>query len=182
MSYTKGILRKQVQAHDYTTGMHKIVRVIDKKAKNTEGGAATATTWHVRTLTDITTNIGTIASLGSNKVTLPAGKYEAQVITMAYGAVGLTRVKLVNTTPNPDVDLFVGPAVTGVAATNVIVSASGSFELTAAGAIQVEHYTTGAVATSGLGKAQNLTGYDEIYTIVEFRQETELDESNTYSI
>lgn len=169
MGYTKEIFRKLVQAHNHATGAHKIVRIVDKKATGTTGGNSIAG-WNVRTLNTILKNTGTIATLtGTNTVKLPAGTYEVLMEAPVSGAVGITRLKLVNVTASTD--LLVGGTLVGLAALTQRVVLRGSITLTGLTELRVDHYTA-AVITDGLGTAANQTGLDETYTVVEFRQET----------
>lgn len=172
MGYTKEIWRRNLQAHDYDTGMHKIIRVVDKKATGTNGGGSSVG-WNVRDLTDIAKNPGSLATLDTNKVTLPAGAYEVSISSPVHGAVGVSRVKVVNTTPTTPVDLVVGQTIVGLANLGQMVSVCDSFELTEESEVQVEVYTANAVVDTGLGLPGNIAGYDEIFTVVEFRQETD---------
>ena len=173
MGYTKTIYRKHLQAHDYDTGAHKYVKVVDKKATTVAGGGSSATTWNVRALTDIIDNTvsPTGVSLATNTLTLPIGTYQCRVSAPVYGAVGSMQLKLVDTAPASDVDLIEGTVSTVTVGTDCPrAELSGQFTLTTIGTIQVQHYTTSAVATNGLGYPGSIGG-DEIYTIAEFWME-----------
>lgn len=168
MSYTKTIYRRHLQAHDYDTGAHKYLKVVDKKATGTDAGGSSAATWNVRELVEITDNAihATNVSLDSNTLTLPAGTYYCRISAPASGSVGANQLKVVNTAPDTDVDLVYGAVEEGAGRAEVV----GKFVLEDVGTIQVQHYTTSAVAASGLGAAGSIGG-DEIYTIAEFWME-----------
>lgn len=172
MGYTKTIYRELRQSHD-DSGAHKMVRVVDKKAAGTAGGASSATTWNVREMTDILVDNGVGATIAGNKVTLPIGTYCVDVTAPAHGAVGVHRVAVVNTTPDTDVKLVIGGTLNGAA--NVVQSAQvrGVFELTEESEIEIRHYTANAVTVNGLGLPADVDGDDEFYTIAEFRMEND---------
>jgi len=171
MGYTKSIYRRHLQAHDYDTGAHKYIRVIDKKVAGTAGGPSGATTWNVRDLTDIDVNTGSVASLDTNKVKLPAGTYMAKVTAPAHGAVGVHRVALVDVTASPEVKLCVGGTLSGLANAVQPAVVSGMFTLAEESEIEVRHYTANAIVTNGLGLPADVDSDDEIYTIAEFWME-----------
>lgn len=140
----------------------KAARVFDQKATTTDGGAASATTWEQRDLNQ-ETDPDSIVSVASNEFTPISGDYVIIVHAPAY-KVGLNRLRLYNVTQTSvtayGVNASVSTASTGnqaVAVLKAILSANGT------DAYRIDHYTTSAEATDGLGQAVG-DGASEIYT------------------
>lgn len=143
-----------------------VIHVRDEKAQNTAAGGFTSGSWQTRTLNTSKTNTINGASLASNQITLPAGTYWIDAAAPAY-SVYRHQAKLYNTTTAADIIIGSGeyspdPGGVGPSMTRSVVR--GSFTLTAASVLELQHRCQVTFATSGLGIAANLT--TEIYTEV----------------
>jgi len=86
-----------------TTGQHlRLLHVEDQKTSGSHGGSSVATTWTTRTLNTVVSNEISGASLSSNQITLPAGKYYFEASAPAYKING-HRIKLYNATDASDI-------------------------------------------------------------------------------
>jgi len=143
----------------------KLFHVRDQKPAGTPGGTASSATWNIRTLNTVVTNEITGASLATNIITLPAGTYEIDALAPAYKVNG-HKLRLYNITDA--VTTLVG---TSCHANDIVSSISlirGRFTLTSTKTFRLEHYTTSAEGTFGLGPAG---GPSEVETYADVRIE-----------
>jgi hypothetical protein len=124
------------------------------------GGAAAATqnTRPLNTLVD-SGNLG--VTLASNQFTLPAGSYYIEGYSVAH-RVGFNKVRLRNITSSSTA--IIGTSVNSNTTTGDITTSllSGQVTLTSSTVFEVQHYTTSANATNGLGNAVS-SGESEVY-------------------
>lgn len=176
MGDTKVMYRKFLQAHDGSTGSHKYAILVDKKAEGTDAGAASATTWNARLVNTVIAQKGSMIAVNQNGTfTAQPGIYKVRISAPAYGAVGLTKLRLYNVTASAVIATVIGCHCSGVASSQVYVTAQGELTLTAETSLRIDQYTTSAVATNGLGIAMDLTGYDEYYTEICLESQTDPD-------
>lgn len=140
------------------------VIVEDQKSATTAGGTATSGSWQTRTLNTLVRNSGSIASLSSNEVTLPAGTYYIQWSAPAYYC-NANKSRLYNVTDAAVVAVGTTAlcAVSGIGGAMVTDSSTGSVVVTTAGskAFRIEHQVTTTRATDGYGVA---SGFSTIET------------------
>lgn len=80
-----------------------LLHVRDQKASGTNGTAYTAGAWRTHTLNTVVTNeIGGVAQLAANQITLPAGTYWITATAISGTAVDNARIKLRNITDSTD--------------------------------------------------------------------------------
>lgn len=135
--------------------------VRDEKTSGTAGGATVAATYTTRALTVVKRNIISGASLASNQITLPAGKYHVKFSAPANGAVGLNRCAIFDVTSG---------AYQGYGSNNQTPAATTTLSIgdcyidspSAALLLELRHRAVTAVATSGLGIAMSF-GDIEVY-------------------
>lgn len=152
-----GLIKTQVYANS-----RMIVR--DEKAKNTAGGAFNNSDWRVRDLNTVSYNNILGASLASNQITLPAGKYHIYASAPAC-LVAMHQAKLYNVSDSADV--IVG---TSERAENGVYVQSrsiveGIFEILASKVLELRHQCSTSAATNGFGMPNNFTTevYSEVY-------------------
>ena len=135
----------------------------DVKATTVDGGSASAASWNTRTL-NAEIDVNAIVTLSSNQFTPIAGTYIIYVVAPAKD-VDLHKLRLYNVTQASTVIVGVianavnGDGLASVATLMHIFTADG------ADAYRIDHYTTTAQASDGLGEAQG-DGLDEVYTQV----------------
>ncbi len=134
-------------------------------ANGTEGGTPTASAWTARTLDTTVSNTITDASLASNAVTLPIGKYLVLCNANVF-KTGETRLRFKSTTTSTAVEgvqTYIDPNNTIGGYASVI----GILSLSAPEAFKLEYWVSHvAGGTSGLGRS--LAGTDsEYYTTVQ---------------
>ena len=146
-----------------------LLHIRHELASGTDGGAAAATTWNTRTLNTVVTNEIAGASLASNKITLPAGVYDFDVIAFFY-ATDTNRLALYNETDAAF--LFYDMNAYGQGAVNVANATTLRCRLTHAAAkdIYLKHYTNGATGPTGFGLKMSLAGINEVYVDVKITQ------------
>lgn len=138
----------------------------DVQTNGVAGGAASAATWHTRTLNTEDADTDNIGSLNSNRITLPAGAYYVHVICPAR-KVDAHRAKIYNVTAASD--LLNGTNAYSASADGVVTNAvvSGKFTLSQTSEIEVRHYCVTAAATDGLGVVASISGQPEYYTTID---------------
>lgn len=138
------------------------IHVQEQQTAGTDGGTFTSGAWRTRVLNTVVTNEITGASLSSNRITLPAGTYEA-IGRAPARACNLHKTKLVDVTNTAD--LIIGSA----SQSNASVAATfeshfmGRFTLAGSAAIEVQHQCETTAATTGLGIAAGFSEV-EVYT------------------
>lgn len=162
-----GITQAQADARYCQIGY---MLVQDQKASGTEGGSSTSGT-QTRTINTTVANTISGASLASNQITLPAGTYRVRgSSTNASGVFARTWLRNVT-------DSTVAAQGGSAAGYNVSVYPSmpsefvGRFTITGPKVFDVQHYSSQAIATIGLGRAVS-SGAVEIYTTVEIIKES----------
>lgn len=140
----------------------QLVHFQDQKANGTHGGASSAT-WNTRTLNTEVSNTISGASLASSQITLPAGSYRIWAAAPAY-TVSKSRLRLRNIT-DTTTTLSGGNSTDEGTNLSQTYTLQGRFTIAAQKTFELQHYTTSAVATFGLGVACS-TGESEIYADV----------------
>lgn len=137
------------------------VKVSDVK-DNADGGASTSATWHTRTLNTEDSDTQSLCSLAANQITLAAGTYRCRITAPAYNGQS-HHLRLYNDTGEAVLlQGSVGYCGTG----NNTVDLVGVFTVEAGQALEVQHYITIGVGTTGLGRK---VGTDNsIYAVAEF--------------
>jgi len=127
--------------------------VRDEKAKNTNGGTFTNGAWRTRDLNTEKTMQIPGATLASNQLTLPAGTYEAHALAPAY-AVDYHMAQIYDTTGAAALAYSSGglTTVNGTFWVHVI----GTFRLTTASVIELQHWSSATNADDGFGLPTNL--------------------------
>jgi hypothetical protein len=134
----------------------------ETQAINTNGGSSVANTFTKRVLN--TTNVNTITgcSIASSVITLPAGSYYVTGSAPFHQTVG-TRIRLQNTTDSTTAIL--GQNCILASGENVDYGATllGYFTIAASKNFELQYYVTAAVASTGLGRANNMGSMSEVY-------------------
>jgi hypothetical protein len=145
------------------------LHVRDEKAANTNGGAVTATAENERTLNTVKTNTITGASLGSNRVTLPAGTYRVAARAPANSAA-LHRLSLYNHTDSAII--LAGPAGFNDSSYSNASDATvvGRFTLAASKLVRLNHYFQVNAGATAMGRPLNI-GQTEVYAELEIWKE-----------
>lgn len=140
----------------------------DVKAQGTNGGASNDAGWLTRDLNTETADTSSIGTLSANQITLPAGTYDCDISVPAFASLGHT-ARLYNVTASA---VLVTGTTEGVeiSADEVMTRSrvAGRFTLSATSAIRVEYRVKRAQASNGLGRAANITGESEVYTVARF--------------
>lgn len=139
----------------------KLLHVVDEKASGTAGGAASATTWNQRTLNTVRTNEISGASVASNQISLPSGTYFILASSTVHGTqVSGNKMRLYNVTDGTTI--LQGQSGSFDSTMSVL---SGRFTISATKTVEIDHYTTSARVSDGLGPAAG-AGANEVYTNV----------------
>ena len=145
-----------------------LYHVRDEKSSGAQGGSAAALTQQTRDLnTEKVTNIPN-ASLASNQVTLPPGKYWVEASAPAYDT-SRHRLSFYNVTDST-YDILGSTCYSHPTYPNSqTISFAGYVEITAEKVFEVRHYTQSVKANNGLGLASN-DGNIEVYTDLMIRK------------
>jgi hypothetical protein len=132
-----------------------VVIVRDEQSQNVSGGTATSGAWRTRVLNTLNYDSGSIASLSSNQLTLPAGTYTVQG-SAPFFATDNTQIRLQDIPHSAT--LLLGSSVyahfnVGGGSENAIIA--GKFVLSATSAIECQYQCATTQATTGLGVAAN---------------------------
>ena len=142
------------------------VLINDEKAQNTHGGTFTSGAWRTRDLNQEKSDLGGLASLSSNQITLDAGTYLCR-IACPGDDVDLHQGRLYNVTDTAQI--IAGTAENTTSGTPVTQTKSlivGVFTIAASKALEVQHRCGITKASTGFGQAANFT--TEVYTVAEF--------------
>jgi hypothetical protein len=143
--------------------------VQDQKASGTNGGSSLAATQQ-RTLNTVVSNTISGASLATNQITLPAGTYRVNGYSLNASGV-FAQTWLRNVTDASIVAL--GGSCAGY---NVNIypsmpsSFTGRFTIAATKVFDVQHFSSAAIASIGLGRAVT-SGNVEIFSSIEIYKE-----------
>lgn len=152
-------------------GSASYVCITDQKSAGTNGGTFTSGAWRTRDLNVELADIGNIASLSSNQITLQAGRYYCQVKAPA-AYVNRHKTRLYNVTDA--VTQLVGTTeYTSAADTQITTTSSvivGEFTITVPTVFEVQHRCETTRSTDGFGEISNY-GEVEVFTIAEFWRE-----------
>jgi hypothetical protein len=142
----------------------EIMIVEDQKTQGTNGGTSSVG-YNDRTLSTVVVNEITGASLSSNQITLPAGRY----IVRGYApgnSVDLHNIALTNTSNVIQIDGTPEMAGYVFEETQSTALLEGRLNISSSTTYKLRHYTARAVTGYGLGKALNVTSRTEIYSRV----------------
>jgi len=153
---------------NFDTAFAKSVAIIaDVKAYNVNGGSSSATTWHTRDLNTELDDPENIVTIASNQFTLQAGTYLIEWSAPSY-ATHRSPTRLQNITDSTT-DSEGTSAYNVVDATTISIGAK-VITLTSAKSFEIQHYTTAAVATIGLGVSSNVSGQNSVFTLVKIHK------------
>lgn len=146
-------------------GSTPYINIQDQKAQNTAGGTFTSGADRTRDLNTIVNDVAGIASLASNQITLPAGRYRCAIRCPAL-QVQRHQAWLYDVTNA--VVLLRGSSEfensTGTASSHSFIA--GEFTLTVATVLEVRHRCQLTHSSNGLGIEANFG--IEVYTTAEF--------------
>ena len=143
----------------------------DIQTNTTAGTTYTLNTWTTITLNTETTDTGAIGSLGSDRITLPAGSYELSTLAAINNTNNGTlkgRLRLRNTSISTVV--IQGPQ-SGTAATgtvNMMLGLHGQFTITQSQIMDIQVWPTNTAAAAGAVALS--TGESEVYATVKIRR------------
>jgi hypothetical protein len=142
------------------------VKVSETESSGTSAGASVTGSWITRVLNTKDSDTASIASLGSNLVTLPAGTYLVKA-TVPFNGTENTQTRLYDTTHSTL--LLNGTCVYGTPSTSSAYSnIIGIITLSSQSALAVQYQCSYAAATNGLGQASSFG--TEVYTVAEFKK------------
>jgi hypothetical protein len=133
----------------------------DEKANATAGGASSATTWNNRDLNTEVYDPDSIVSISSNQFTPIAGDYELTVVASTYKS-DKSRLRLYNVTGAASVEEGISLITAAADAVSSTATLFVSFTANGTDAYRIDHYTSAAQATNGLGFASS-AGVNEVY-------------------
>ncbi|WP_374288502.1 hypothetical protein [Desulfovibrio desulfuricans] len=135
----------------------------DEKASGTHGGTSAAAAWQTRDLNTLKMNNLGGASLASNRITLPAGRYYVRGKAPAYAASN-TRCAIYDATNAAY--LLHGNSMTANQSYYgyVCPEVEGEFTLAAQTTIELRMYTGSAIGSYGLGFAVGTANINEVYS------------------
>lgn len=141
------------------------VKCTNTQSSGVAGGTATLGAWTTITLNTKDSDTGSIATLSSNQITLPAGTYYVRAVEPFYGT-SQSQIRLFNITDSSLI--LLGGVTYAVAAPNTIATSTlnGTFTIAGSKVVAFQYQTTGTQATNGLGL--NAGFGSEVYAQIEF--------------
>jgi hypothetical protein len=131
-----------------------LIHVRDEKTAGTDGGTFTSGAWQTRTLNTTVTNLITGASLASNLITLPAGRYFVYATAPAF-AVQTHQARLYDTTGTAELVLGTSERANASGASNTSGETrsivAGQFTLSTSSDVRLEHQCNASQNTTGYG-------------------------------
>jgi len=148
-------------------GVHNLLHVQDQKAQNTTGGSFASGAWRTRDLNSVITNNISGASLSSNQITLPDGKYYCEAYAPAAAntdVVNGTRIRIHNVGASTQLLLgrtcFVGSGST-ISFAFTSCEANGVFDLDVESTIELQHIcSVTSPYAYAMGPAGNVGGVE----------------------
>jgi hypothetical protein len=137
----------------------------DVKSASVQGGSSIVGT-QTRTLNTLVDNTGIVSSLSSNQFTLTAGEYYIEATTPAF-AVNTHRSRIRNITDSTT-SLLGSSEYSGSGAAS-FSNVKGSIVITSTKVFELQHYTSAAAATNGLG-VNAASGENEVYSVVKIHK------------
>ena len=144
--------------------------ICDQKGDTTSGGTFTTGDWRTRDLNTEIEDADSIVAISSNQFVLGVGTYLIKASAPAYGVLRHV-AKLYNATASSDVQVG-----TSEVSHNTYRSVTRSFVqarvvLTVETIFEIRHNGGTTKATSGFGLAHNISGVNNVYTVVEIYKE-----------
>ena len=143
--------------------------IADEKSSGTDGGTFTLGAWRTRDLNTEIADPDGIVSISSNQFTLQAGTYLVKASAPAYRVVR-HQIKLYNATDSTDIARGTSEQSHISYLTQNRSFLFARFTLSAAKALEIQHYSSHTHATEGFGYAAE-NGLGEQYTVVEIYKE-----------
>ena len=142
--------------------------VQDERSSGTAGGSFSSGAWRTRTLNTVKTNDIDGASLSSNRITLPKGKYHVKAKCPSFFA-GESKASFYNVTDGT-IDIYSqngGSIYTSgtTNAGNAQTFLEGTIEISDSKVFEVQHRSTLTRSSDGFGRATSF-GVNEVYTNV----------------
>ena len=150
------------------TTPYPYVKVSEVQNSGTNGGTATSGSWTTRVLNTKDNDTSSIASLGSNQITLPAGTYLVR-IKSNFHATDATKLRLQNITASTTLLISLNSYPSQADLGDISAEIDGLITLTNSSALAVQYYVETSCNTTGLGAPSNF-GVNEVYTVAEFEK------------
>lgn len=141
------------------TSSHAILR--DEKSTGTNGGSCSAATWNNRNLNIEVSDVDNIVSIASNQFTPISGDYIINIWAQCFEGL-LHRLRLYNVTGAASVEEGIGSRTPAAASVSTMVHLVCAFTANGTDTYRIDHYTSTAQATNGLGIAVS-DGSPEVY-------------------
>lgn len=137
--------------------------VVDQKSNGVAAASIVQAAWRTRELNTEIVDTGGIASVASNQITIPRGRYSVTAFCPSGANLTAHRCRLRDVTNN--VTLLTGHSANNTGPSSL----SGEFEVTGTVAIELQHW----VSTTGSGGLAVSTGEAEVYAIVSLQRHGE---------
>jgi hypothetical protein len=148
-------------------GAFPYVKVSEVQSSGTAGGTFTSGSYVTRVLNTKDTDTGSIATLSSNQITLPAGTYQCRISAPAFACSG-NKAVLYNVTDSTITLLGTPQFALNLSNCNSTISVIvGSFTIATSKTFAVQHRCASTQNTNGLGYPAGF-GDNEVYTVAEF--------------
>lgn len=151
------------------SGLYTSVAILrDEKTTGTAGGSSSATTWNNRNLNTETYDPDSIVTISSNQFTPIAGDYEITVVASTYRSTA-HRLRLYNVTTATSVDEGMSLIASNADSSAGTATLFTKFTANGTDAYRIDHYTSVAQATNGLGFPTS-DGSAEVYLEIVLRK------------
>mgnify|MGYP003653588428 FL=1 len=155
---------------NFDTAFAKSVAIIaDVKGDTTAGGTFTQDAWQTRDLNTELDDPSDIITITSNQFTLQAGTYLVEWLAPAY-ATGQHTTRLQNITESTTAADGTSEYTNVSNAVGNSSSGAGIITLSSPSAFEIQHYCLVTKTGNGFGAATNVTGKNNVYTLVKIHK------------
>lgn len=162
-----GTWAKLTHSNLQTTGNPFGAQLFHVREQQSNGVASTLAmsgnnTWYTRILNTSVTNEITSASLGSNRITLPAGTYHVWATAGFRATSGTHKLRLRNITDGSTAVVGMNHLFGSATFGGSVISLSGRLTIAGSKSFELQHYVTGTTSAQGFGDVAS-SGEVEVY-------------------
>lgn len=141
----------------------------EEQGSGSDAGTLTDGAWNVRALNTTAVNRIDGVSLGSNRVTVPAGIYYIEA-SAPGSRIGSHMVRVYDFTNSETIMYGTSENAPTGTTTTTRSFVGGRFEVTQTTGLEIQHYATSTTSTADGGDAANISGVNEVYTYMQLWQ------------
>jgi len=144
------------------------IKFTNTQSQNVGGGSTTSGSWQIAVLNTKDNDTANIATLTSNKITLPSGTYQVKSLMPIYYGAGSTygQIRLFNNTDSSVI--MYGCPIIAASGLPAFTFLNGLFTISSSKDLYLQYQVSQSQATFGQGNPANFGS--EIYAVLEFNK------------